>query len=82
MKKLLMTILAVTLTAGLYAQNTFFATKAGTVLTYAENDARGRANSYTKLTIKDVKGSGRNMTITYGVEALDKNRRPPKDSPG
>jgi hypothetical protein len=52
------------------------------VLTYANNDDKGKPQSYTVLTIKDVKGSGRNMTITYGAEGLDKNRKPPKNSPG
>jgi len=67
--------------AGLYAQNSFFATKVGTVLTYANKDATGNVESYSVLTIKDVKGSGRNMTITYNGTSLDKNRRPVKDSP-
>jgi hypothetical protein len=67
--------------AGLYAQNNFFAAKVGTVLTYANNDARGNVEGYSVLTIKDVKGSGRNMTITYVGSSLDKNRRPIKDAP-
>ena len=81
MKRLIMAVLAITVSAGLYAQ-TFFAEKQGMVLTYAENDARGKTGGYTVMTIKEVKGSGRNMTITYGVEVLDKNRKKPKNSPG
>jgi len=81
MKKLLLTMFVVGIGAGVYAQNNFFASKVGMTLTYANNDARGNTDSYSVLTIKDVKGSGRNMTITYGAKALDKNRRPSKDLP-
>jgi hypothetical protein len=81
MKRLIMAMFVIAIGAGLYAQNNFFPAKAGMVLTYAENDARGNAQSYSVLTIKDVKGSGRNMTITYGANALDKDRKPSKDMP-
>ena len=77
-------MLLFTMAAGLYAQNAFFATKTGMELTYAEKDARGRANSYTKTTIKSVTGSGSNMTISYVAEILDKNRKsfnPPQEVP-
>jgi len=59
----------------------FFPSKAGMALTYAQNDAKGNTDSYLVQTIKDVKevkGSGKNMTITYGMAALDKNRNPLK----
>jgi hypothetical protein len=82
MKKLILTVLILVVGTGLYAQNAFFAVKKGMVLTYAENDAKGKTAGHSVLTIKDVKGSGRNMTITYGVEILDKNRKPLKNSPG
>jgi len=81
MKRIIMTLFVITMGAGLYAQNNFFATKVGTTLTYANKDARGNIESYTILTIKDVKGSGRNMTITYGAKTLDKDRKPSKDAP-
>jgi len=58
----------------LQAQNAFFPMKTGTVLVYAQQDAKGKANSYTKLSVKNVEGSGSNMTISYAVEILDKNR--------
>jgi len=80
MKRLIMMMFVITIGAGLYAQNTFFAAKAGMVMTYANNDAKGNINNYTQLTIKDVKGSGNNMTITYVGVSLDKNRKPVKDS--
>ena len=84
MKKLIMIIFIVSLTAGLYAQSTFFATKVGTELTYVNKDAKGKATSYTKMIIKNVQGSGRNMTISYETELLDKNRKslnPPQVMP-
>jgi hypothetical protein len=76
MKKLLMTMFIIAIGAGLYAQNSFFPSKVGMVLTYSNNDAKGNTQSYSVLTIKDVKGSGKNMTITYGANTLDKNRKP------
>jgi len=75
MKRLIMTMFVITIGAGLYAQDNFFPSKAGMVLTYANNDAKGNAESYTVLTIKDVKGSGKNMTVTYVGSSLDKNRK-------
>ena len=59
-------------------QDSFFATKAGMVLTYTNNDAKGNTTGYTVLTIKDVKGSGKNMTVTYAGTGLDSNRKPVK----
>jgi hypothetical protein len=68
--------------AGLYAQDSFFPSKAGIVLTYAQNDAKGNTESYSVLTIKEVKGSGKNMTVTFVGTSLDKNRKPQKNSSG
>ena len=77
MKKLIMIILVVSLAAsGLYAQNSFFPTKIGTELTNVAKDSKGNITSYTKATIKNVTGSGKNMTILYEAEVLDKNRKP------
>ena len=56
--------------------DSFFPTKAGVVLTYANNDAKGNTTGYSVLTIKDVKGSGRNMTVTFVGTGLDNNRKP------
>jgi hypothetical protein len=84
MKKLILILLVLSVTAGLYAQNAFFATKAGTVLTYADKDAKGKITSHSKVTILSVQGSGRNMTISYVAELLDKNRKshnPPQEVP-
>jgi len=80
MKRLIMIMFVITIGAGLYAQNSFFATKAGIVLTYANSDAKGNTDGYTVMTIKDVKGSGNNMTVTYVGSSLDKSRKPVKGS--
>jgi len=71
-----MSILVIASVAKLQAQNTFFPTKVGAVLVYAQQDAKGKAKSYSKLSIKDVQGSGNNMTISYVAEVLDKDRKP------
>jgi hypothetical protein len=75
-----MTMLVFVIGAGLSvvvlnAQDSFFPSKAGIVLTYANNDAKGNTDGYSVLTIKEVKGSGNNMTITYVGTAMDKNRK-------
>jgi len=80
MKRLILAMLVITIGAGLYAQDNFFASKAGMVLTYANYDAKGSTESHTVMTIKDVKGSGKNMTVTYVSSSLDKNRKAIKDS--
>jgi hypothetical protein len=80
-KILLIMVLAILISAGAKAQNTFFPTKAGTVLIYADNDAKGKPKSHSKQTIKSVEGSGSNMTISYVMESLDKNRKPVSDPP-
>ena len=80
-KKILIMAFAVSLINIAYAQNTFFPTKAGTVLNYVQNDAKGKVSGYSKLTVKEVKGSGKNMTISYVGESFDKNRKPLSDPP-
>ena len=55
----------------LSAQETFFPTKEGTVLTYKSFDKKGKETSGVKYTIKDVKGSGDNIDITCKVESFD-----------
>ncbi len=80
-KLLLMTAFAITSATGVYAQNTFFPTKAGTVLVYAQKNGKGKVESYSRQTIKDVEGSGSNMAISYVMESLDKNQKPQSNPP-
>ena len=58
------------------AQNTFFPTKQGMSMLYEHQDAKGKAKSYTRHTIKNVTGSGLNLTISYAMELLDKKMKP------
>jgi len=79
-----MIIMTIAFATGTYAQNTFFPTKTGTVLLYAQKDAKGKPSGYSKLTIKNVEGSGNNMTISYVAEILNKDRKsdnPPNEMP-
>ncbi len=80
-KLLLMIAFAAIMTVSINAQNMFFPTKAGTILMYVQNNAKGKAESYSRQTIKDVEGSGSNMTISYMLESLDKNKKPLSDPP-
>ena len=80
-QSLLIVALVAVLSGVTNAQSIFFPTRAGIVLTYVQNDAKGKATSYTILTIKSVEGSGNNMTINYVGQALDKNRKPISDAP-
>jgi hypothetical protein len=63
-------------TVGAYAQNTFFPTKVGRVLVSETKDGNGKVEGYGRATITKVEGSGNNMTISYTMESLDKNRKP------
>jgi len=66
---------AQTVAASSGGQSVLFAAKKGMVLTYRNLDAQGRTTGYSVISIKDVKGSGKNMTITYGMEMQDGNRK-------
>ena len=64
---LIMIISAITLKA----QDTYFATKDGMVLTYKSFDKKDKMTSWVRYTIKDVKVSGNNLDITYQTESFD-----------
>ena len=74
MRQLTMLILILLSVTGLDAQNVFFPTKVGTVLTYSTVNPKGKVEGYVRQTITDVKGSGSNMTISYLSEVLDKDK--------
>ncbi|HZK94818.1 MAG TPA: hypothetical protein VFC67_11465 [Prolixibacteraceae bacterium] len=71
MKKLFLLTGLILFGMTLSAQETFFPTKEGTVLTYQSFDKKGKESSAVKYTIKNVKGSGDNIDITYKVESFD-----------
>lgn len=56
----------------LKAQDTYFATKDGMVLTYKTFDKKDKLASWVRYTIKDVKTNGNKMDITYQTESFDK----------
>jgi len=68
-------------TASLFAQNIFFSTKEGQTLLYATMNDKGKVNSYTSQTISKVTGSGKNFSITYIGQVLDKNQKPASNTP-
>ena len=78
-KVIVMTAFFAAMAAEMSAQNTFFPTKAGVEQVYEQKDAKGKTSGYMRMTIKEVSGSGNNMSISYEVEGLDKNRKPQFD---
>ena len=78
--KELVTLALLLSSAALQAQNAFFPTKVGMKMLYENQDAKGKAESYTRHTIKTVDGSGTNLTISYVMEMLDKNMKPSSSS--
>lgn len=53
------------------AQETFFPTKEGTVLTYKSFDKKAKESGVVRYTIKNVNINGKDLDITYLCEALD-----------
>jgi len=77
MKKTVFITLALLLSCvALQAQNAFFPAKSGMKMLYVNQNAKGKAKNYTRHTIKNVEGSGLNLTISYVMEILDKNMKP------
>ncbi len=74
MKKLILFTLFVIIALGLNAQEIFFPTKEGTVLTYQSFDKKDKLSSTVKYTITQLSIRGSDMDITYQVESID-----PKD---
>ncbi|MDR1645520.1 MAG: hypothetical protein LBS05_06845 [Tannerellaceae bacterium] len=76
MKKLFLTVLPVIMAVmNVSAQQFFFSTSEGQVLVYAHKNGKGKTENYTRQTIRKVEGQGRNLTIAYEVEMLDKNMK-------
>ena len=77
MKKLTVVfIFLLIITIGAFADEPFFASQKGMVLTTASTNARGRIEGFTRMVIGDVKNSENNKTIFYTMELLDRNQRP------
>ncbi|MCL2878899.1 MAG: PWI domain-containing protein [Treponema sp.] len=77
MKKITITFLFfMIISAGVSADEPFFASQKGMVITNAFLDNKGKIQSYIRMTISDVRGSDSDMIIDYTVELLDGNRHP------
>ena len=62
--------------AGAFADEPFFASQKGMVLTTAFLNNKGKTERFIRMTINDVRGSEADMTIDYTMEMLDGNHRP------
>ena len=77
MKKKVLFLISVILTvSGVSAQNMFFLTKEGVTLEYANLNNKGNADSFTRMTIQNVEGSGNNLIVNYISTVLNKNHKP------
>ncbi len=74
MKKSILFTVIILVTLGLKAQEIFFPTKEGTVLTYKTFDKKDKVTGTMRYTINHLKINGSDMDITYQVESID-----PKD---
>lgn len=57
------------------AQDIFFPSKAGMVLTYKSFDKKDKLASVLKYTIKEINTRGNDMDITYLIESLDNKEK-------
>ena len=71
MKRLFLLTIAFMIGISVSAQKIFFPTKTGTKLYYQMYDKKGKISNKIVYTIKEVKGSGDNLDITYQAEMLD-----------
>ena len=82
MKRIMAAAAAVLMIVGAaWANDIFFPAKAGMVLTTANLNDKGKVQSYSRMTVKSVEGSGANMSITYTVESLDSKKKPSDSQP-
>jgi hypothetical protein len=79
--KLLLVTAFVLITTGIDAQNTFFPAKTGTVLVHRQKNDKGKVEHYSRQTVTAVEGSGSNMTISYLLETMDKDRKTLVETP-
>jgi len=77
-----MAVLMLASVVEIYAQNIFFPTKEGTVLVYQfKKKGRDKVTHYSRLTIKNVKGTETGKSISYVTEILNINRNPLSETP-
>ncbi len=62
------------------AQDLFFLNQEGKSVEYSIADAKGKIQSYTKSTVKEIKKTdAKNYTIVYTSEVMDANKKPLMD---
>ncbi len=76
MKKLILISIIVFSVAILKAQETFFPTKEGTILTYKSFDKKDKLTGTVRYTINKVNINGNNIDITYLCESIDPKEKP------
>lgn len=75
MKKALFTFITIFSVLIINAQETFFPTKEGMVLTYKSFDKKDKVSGMMKYTIEKVNISGNNIDFTYLCEVLDNKEK-------
>lgn len=75
MKKLFSIFAIVFIMTSLNAQETFFPTKEGMILTYKSFDKKEKLTGVMRYTIEQVNTSGNNIDITYLCESLDNKEK-------
>lgn len=73
---LIISVFLLVITAGTFADEPFFASQPGMVLVTANLNNRDRIEGFTRMTINEVRGSDGNMTISYSMQLLDRNKHP------
>jgi len=77
MKRIILTLfLLLAVTAGVFSNEVFFPTNAGSTQLTANLNPNGRVEGYSLMTVKEVKGADDNMTVVYTIQVLDRNRKP------
>jgi len=72
----LILILFLVITTGVFSGDVFFPTRAGATQLIASLNSNGKAEGYSLMTIKEVKGTDNDLTVVYTIQVLDKNRKP------
>lgn len=75
MKKLFLISAIIVIVTSLNAQETFFPTKEGMVLTYKSFDKKDKLSGIMRYTIEKVNINGNNIDITYLCESLDNKEK-------
>jgi len=77
MKRFILTIIILLISAaGAFSNDVFFPTRQGAVQLTANLNSNGRIEGFSRMTVREVRNSGGNMTVVYAIQILDRNRRP------